>query len=375
MIRFVVIISMMLPLAMHADVVSDTVRSQGFWQKIKNYLSLDADTATMQPKRFSLSFLGGPSYASDTKLNLGLAGVAQYRLNGCDTIQPSNATITANVSTAGFWKLGVDGTMIFPEDKMRLNYELTSEYEPRDFWGWGYENGNNNLTTKLHQHSYKIKGEFLLRLADNFYCGPVLQWDYVNSGDVDNIALFEGQERVCRNYGIGVTFQYDSRDFMTNAFSGIYVHLSQLARPRFLWNHYAFSTTDFEACYYHRAWRDAVLAGQVTAMFNFGSPSWAMMSLLGNSDNMRGYYKGRYRDKHSATVQVELRQRLYRRFGFVLWGGAGSVFHDGATFRHWLPNYGLGLRWEFRRRVNVRLDYGFGHKGQSGFLFNINEAF
>jgi len=25
--------------------------------------------------------------------------------------------------------------------------------------------------------------------------------------------------------------------------------------------------------------------------------------------------------------------------------------------------------------VNVRLDYGFGKSGQSGFLFNINEAF
>ena len=40
-----------------------------------------------------------------------------------------------------------------------------------------------------------------------------------------------------------------------------------------------------------------------------------------------------------------------------------------------LPNYGIGYRWEFKNRVNVRLDYGFGKKGQSGFLFNINEAF
>ena len=30
---------------------------------------------------------------------------------------------------------------------------------------------------------------------------------------------------------------------------------------------------------------------------------------------------------------------------------------------------------EFKKNVNVRLDYGFGKNGQSGFLFNINEAF
>ena len=39
-----------------------------------------------------------------------------------------------------------------------------------------------------------------------------------------------------------------------------------------------------------------------------------------------------------------------------------------------LPNYGVGLRWELKKRVNVRLDYGFGKK-TSGFLLSLNEAF
>ena len=59
-----------------------------------------------------------------------------------------------------------------------------------------------------------------------------------------------------------------------------------------------------------------------------------------------------------------------------MWGGAGNVFSSFERFR-WdqtLPNYWLGLRWEFKRRVNVRIDYGFGRK-TSGLVFNINEAF
>ena len=354
---------------------ADSLRRGGFFQKIKDYLSLDNDTVASNPKRFSISFLGGPSYANDSRFSLGVAGVAQYRLNGCDTIQPSNATITGNITTAGFWKLGVEGTMFFPEESKRFNYDMEVEYAPRDFWGIGYERGNSDRHTKLHQHSYKVKGEFLFRLAEDFYVGPMLQWDYASSGAIEDEELLDGQDHVVRNYGFGITMQYDSRDLMTNAYSGVYVYLNQIFRPKFLWNRYAYSTTNLEACYYHRAWRGAVIAGQVTALFNLGNPSWAMMALMGNSENMRGYYKGRYRDKHMTTAQVEVRQYIWRRFGAVVWGGAGSVFHDSDSCRHWLPNYGVGLRWEFRRRVNVRLDYGFGKKGQSGFMFNINEAF
>ncbi|MBR5727959.1 MAG: BamA/TamA family outer membrane protein [Muribaculaceae bacterium] len=354
----------------------DSVQRVGFWERVKNYFKLDADTATQEQKRFDISIVGGPSYASDSKLGLGLAGIAQYRLNGCDNIQPSNATITGDITTAGFWSLGVEGTTFFPDDRMRLNYVLDVEYAPRDFWGMGYVNGNiDEHKVKLHEHDYKIKGEWLFRLADSFYAGPMLQWDYANSGKVDSTDLFVGQDHVVRNYGLGFTLQYDSRDLVTNAYSGVYLYLNQVFRPKFFWNHYAFSTTDFRACYYHTAWKGAVIAGEARALFNFGNPSWAMMALLGDSDNMRGYYHGRYRDKHMVTTQVELRQYIYRRVGAVLWGGAGSVFHDGDSFRHWLPNYGVGLRWEFRRRVNIRLDYGFGRKGQSGFIFNINEAF
>lgn len=78
------------------------------------------------------------------------------------------------------------------------------------------------------------------------------------------------------------------------------------------------------------------------------------------------------------SAQIELRQRIWRRIGCVVWGGAGNIFSERTDDRfdwaHTLPNYGIGLRWELKKRVNVRVDYGFGRK-TSGFLLNINEAF
>ena len=102
-----------------------------------------------------------------------------------------------------------------------------------------------------------------------------------------------------------------------------------------------------------------------------------MVAQLGGSDTMRGYYEGRYRDKNKMEGEIELRQHVWKRNGIVAWAGLGTVFNKFSSMRarNVLPNFGLGYRWEFKKNVNVRLDYGFGKSGQSGFLFNINEAF
>ncbi|MDE5573558.1 MAG: hypothetical protein K2I94_07400, partial [Muribaculaceae bacterium] len=119
-----------------------------------------------------------------------------------------------------------------------------------------------------------------------------------------------------------------------------------------------------------------VLAAQIHGEITNGNTPWSMLAELGGSESMRGYFEGRYRDKSEIDVTLELRQHIYHRNGAVVWAGAGSVFpkFSSIKFKQILPNYGIGYRWEFKNRVNVRLDYGFG-RGQSGFVFQINEAF
>ena len=177
--------------------------------------------------------------------------------------------------------------------------------------------------------------------------------------------------------GVGFSLVFDSRDVLTNPHRGIYVDVTQCFRPRFLGNDYAFSQTSFNVSGYRGVWKGGILAADIRGDFNFGNPSWAMMAKLGNSHSMRGYYEGRYRDKHKLETSLELRQHVWKRNGIVLWVGAGSVFPKFSEMRfdRILPNYGFGYRWEFKKDVNVRLDYGFGKAGESGFLFNINEAF
>ena len=154
------------------------------------------------------------------------------------------------------------------------------------------------------------------------------------------------------------------------------MRIDQRFSPAFLGDKYAFSSTELTTSYYQPVWKGGVLAGQFHTLLTYGDTPWGLMATLGSSYSMRGYYEGRYRDKGAMDAQIELRQHVWKRNGVAVWVGAGTIFPRLSEFtpKHILPNYGFGYRWEFKKRVNVRLDLGFG-KHQTGFIFNINEAF
>lgn len=330
-------------------------------------------------KRFDFSVIGGPHYASDTKFGLGLVAAGLYRTDPNDSIlPPSNVSLYGDVSSVGFYMLGVRGNHIAPKGRYRIDYHLYFYSFPADFWGIGYEMGDNDANkSDMKRWQAQAEVSFLFRVADNFYIGPMASYDYVIGKHIERPELLQGMNQHTWNVGAGVSLVYDNRDNLTNPHRGIYLNINQMFRPGFMGNDYAFSTTAFRFDAYQRLGKGTVLAEDIGANLNFGNPSWGMMAELGGTHSMRGYYEGRYRDKHSLEATVELRQHVWKRNGIVVWVGAGTIFPKFSALRskQILPNAGVGYRWEFKKNVNVRLDYGFGKSGQSGFLFNINEAF
>ena len=330
-------------------------------------------------KRFDFSVIGGPHYASDTKFGLGLVAAGLYRTDPNDSIlPPSNVSLYGDVSSVGFYMLGVRGNHIAPKGRYRIDYHLYFYSFPADFWGIGYEMGDNDANkSDMKRWQAQAEVSFLFRVANNFYIGPMASYDYVIGRNIERPELLQGMDRHTWNVGAGVSLVYDNRDNLTNPHRGICLNINQMFRPGFMGNDYAFSTTAFRFDAYQRLGKGTVLAEDIGANLNFGNPSWGMMAELGGTHSMRGYYEGRYRDKHSLEATVELRQHVWRRNGIVVWVGAGTIFPKFSALRskQILPNAGVGYRWEFKKNVNVRLDYGFGKSGQSGFLFNINEAF
>lgn len=354
----------------------DSAERRSLIKKVLDYF--EDSNKNIKNKPFDFSIIGGPHYSSDTKVGIGLVAAGLYRMDRRDTLlPPSNVSLYGDVSTVGFFLLGIRGNNLFPQNKYRLNYNLYFYSFPSKFWGIGYDNGNNNDNeSKYKRFQAQVKTDFLFRLATNLYLGPSISFDYVHGMDFRKPELLEGMAMTTSNLTGGIILSYDSRDMLTNATRGYYLKAEQKFSPAFLGNKYAFSATDIRTSIYHTVWKGGILAGEFHSLFNYGNPPWGLMAILGSSYAMRGYYEGRYRDKNIMEIQVELRQHIWRRNGVVVWVGAGNIFHqfDELQFKHTLPNYGFGYRWEFKRGVNVRLDLGFG-KNQTGFIFNINEAF
>lgn len=345
-------------------------------QKIINYF--EESNKPKENKRFDFSIIGGPHYSTDTKFGIGLVAAGLYRRDMNDTITPmSDVSIYFDATTSMFFKLGVRGTHLLPRDKARLHYDVNFSSVATKFWGIGYDNNvNDDNESKYKYLNSQAEVSFVWRIARNLFIGPLATFDYINGREFAKPWLWEGEADRTFNVGVGVTFQYDSRDFLTNASRGMFFRLDQRFNPRFLANKYAFSLTELTFSAYHSLWRDATLAYQLHTRLTYGNTPWGLLSTLGGSDNMRGYFEGRYRDKSEFDVCIELRQHIWHRNGLVAWIGAGSVFpkFTALSLRKILPNYGIGYRWEFKKKVNVRLDLGFG-RHQTGFIFSINEAF
>lgn len=339
---------------------------------------LDDANKPKPTKAFDFSILGGPSYSSDKGLGIGLVAAGQYRMDRADTLlQPSLVSLFGNITTKKSYKIGIEGVNLFPADKKRINYYVSFASYNSDFWGIGYEMGADDANKSDYKYlEVMAKADFVVKIANDLFAGPMVSVAYMQNRKTSNPDLWAALPKKTFSDGVGLTLKYDSRDFVSGPTKGVYLSLEQIFYPKFLGNKHAFSRTDVAASYYHSLWKGATGAAKFGGNFTYGNTPWGLLPTFGGSDDMRGYYEGQYRDKCAMTICAELRQYVWKRFGFVAWAGAGKVFPDFKEFKfnHILPNAGFGIRWEFKKHVNIRLDYGIG-KHCSGVVFNINEAF
>lgn len=325
----------------------------------------------------SVSVIGGPFYSSDTKFGVGLVVAGQYH-HGTDTLSlPSIVSAKAKLSTTLFYGIGAEGMHIFPGDKMRLLYNFDFQSMPTYFWGIGYASGRNkDNNTKYIDQRINLSADALYRLYGPLFAGAVIQGCYVRAKDIRKPEFWENLPEHVLGFAIGGEIRYDSRDVPQNAYSGWDVMFAGKWWPYFLGNHNSFGSIDFTAAHYNTIWKGGVLAGRLHSKFTINDTPWAMMPTLGGSCTMRGYYEGQYRDKNAFDFTLELRQHIWRRSGAVVWAGFGSVFpkFSALRFKQLLPNAGVGYRWEFKKRINVRLDFGVG-KGCYAVEFGLHEAF
>lgn len=360
-----------------------SAKRPNIFKRIVNYFAESSKDKSFD-KKIDFTFVGGPSYSNSTSLSIGVLAAGLYRIDKVNRSLPASAvSIYATASIIGFYKIGVEGSNIFKGDRNRLLYNVNFASQPTDFWGLGYDAAMHNPKTSYIANKYQVEVKYLHRLFKNTYIGAKTNFDYIYCGKkMKTPAYLEGQKNHYSATGLSVLLEYDSRDFIPNPSRGLYVSFQEMIRPKAMGSIGSTTwTTKATIDYYHKLWKGAILALDLYGEFNSRTTPWVFYAQMGGSQRMRGYYEGRFTDLSVIMFQAELRQKIWRRIGMTAWGGAGNVFSSFSRFDwgHTMPNYGVGLRWEFKNRVNIRADYGMGGRANgkliSGFLFSINEAF
>ena len=365
--------------------ISQIPTKQSGWQRFYKYFEQSSVDKTAY-KRFDVTFVGAPTYSSTTGLGLGVMAAGLYRIDRTDfQIPPSTVSLFVRATLKGVYTVGIEGINIFKDNRDRLTYRVAFVSQPTDFWGVGYDAAVNNTPINYTSNNQQVELSYYHRLCRNLYIGARVNFDYIyaKKGDRELIKPYiNGGKSESLSTGLSLLLEYDSRDFIPNPYRGLYLSLQAMSRPMALANiddnTWRFTAT---ASYYQKLWRGAVLALDLYGESNSKHTPWQLYARMGSKYRMRGYYEGRFTDRNMVTAQAELRQRVWRRIGVAVWGGAGNCFSSWSNYQwsYTLPNYGIGLRWEFKKRVNVRFDYGFGGKVNgkliNGFQVLLNEAF
>lgn len=345
-----------------------------YWQSL-----IRGNVDRTHEKPFDISFAIAPSYSREGGFGLGGSATGLYRMDMKDSIMaPSNITISANASLKGFFSVVGNGTNYFTDGRTRLIYSAKFTRKVLDFWGTRFDACAVNPTSEYVRTQFRVDADYNYRLGECFYFGAVINLNYTNATKITDPSYLAGQASGYYLTGIGASFQIDTRDNPTNPHKGLYLLLRETAYPEFLgtadmttW------ATTFNICGYLPLWKGGLLAGDIYAQFNSTDAPWTLREELGGvMGRMRGYYAGRHIDSNQIAAQIELRQHIISRFGCVAWVGAGTVFPSlkGFNWKNILPNYGIGLRVEFKHNINLRVDFGLG-KETAGFCFGFSEAF
>lgn len=326
--------------------------------------------------------LPGPFYNPEMGLGVGAAAVGLYKPKNAEKdTQLSTVTLHGFLTTSGAVGIGVDNNTFFADDSYRFVFSGALINMPTSYWGIGYDNAINDANKEGYtRRGVVVQPRVMVRVRPNIYVGGGYDFEYDDAAQLERgassaLATDPHGTRVLSS-GLTAHFSYDTRDFLPNPYTGQALLVNGTVYRRGFGSDNDFETLEVTYDKYFRMRERDVLAFDVYGKFNWGDVPWSMMSKLGDNRRMRGYFMGQYRDKAMMTAQVEYRWHIVGRQGMVFWAGTGAIAGNpgSLTSAHWLPNAGVGYRFEFKPRVNVRFDVGVG-SNTKGVYFQINEAF
>lgn len=331
-----------------------------------------------EKERFKITPLYGLLYTQEIGL-MALGGFnGSYRGTNDDSVPFSNLSVSLSVSTKLFLMTDIRGEWFSPyvntsAEKIRIRYNASARYMPERFYGIGYDCGEAGLYGEFRNLAIDVRADVLFKLG-NFLIGPTIGFDMMKLDKFKETALPEDYHENYSSFMFGAVGEFDTRDDEASPERGVFIRSDNSFRPAFDGTNGLHCTVT--ADFFVPLWSGGCLAFDLYGDFSSADSYWMNWGTFGGDSRMRGYYAGRYRDRNNISAQAELRQWFSEMHGAAIWGGAGTVFPDfkSISFSKLLPTYGIGYRLRALGML-IRLDAGFGSRGQWSLYIGFNQAF
>ena len=337
---------------------------------------------TLAQKRSGWLFFPILFYSPETKTGFG-AGVGYFFREPGSATASRPSTILSNFIYTQKKQIVTNllADLYLKDEAYNLSGQFTYLKFPDKFYGIGNDTADDaeeDFTPEQMQILIKTQ----IRLLPGLYLGPLYEFYKSELLVIENEGLLasgdilgsEGGKASC----LGVQANLDTRDNVYYPSKGGYHQLSASLFSDDLGGDYNFKRYIADLRQYVPVFSSHVLAFQAYGRSTNGDVPFQLLSRLGGSVMMRGYYEGRYRAYDALIFQTEYRFPAWRRFGLAVFAGIGDVSSKMTKLRmrDFKVSLGFGVRYLFvpEEKINLRFDFGFG-KGTSGFYIDFTEAF
>lgn len=342
------------------------------------------DSLTAPPRsRGSIVVLPYAYYSPETNVAFGGGGIYSFRTRGSlPGGRPSSVKVAATYTLRNQVILALQPELYLRKERYYY-YGFYGYYRyPDKFWGIGSETLETD-EENFRSNDFESSTTVQTQIAWGISVGGIYEYQYLSVNDMDPRRALEDLtipgSRGGSSSGLGFVIRYDTRDHVYQPSKGFYNQFSAEWFGPSLGSDYAFSMMTVDLRMYRAAFRSHVLAFQTYNIFIDGDAPFQMLSCLGGSYSMRGYYLGRFRDRNMITAQIEYRAPVWWRFGVVAFAGIGDVAGELRDFHldRLKTSVGVGARFMFdpKERINARLDLGFGNERNMGIYAMVLEAF
>lgn len=172
--------------------------------------------------------------------------------------------------------------------------------------------------------------------------------------------------------GTGPAFRWDTRDNIFYPHGGRFWQANFVLFGPWMGSSYEFQRTRIDLREFIPLFHSHTLALQAELWAVSGANVPFMdLPILGGDHLLRGYYKGRFRDKDLTLLQAEYRIPVWWKFDAVAFVGVGQVAGtiSGLDFKSLHAAAGVGLRFRISRQgTMIRADVGWGKDGSALYL-------